>query len=255
MVSNCPVACTARYEMAGPTKQGVIMKHLATAVISGACLAVAFTAVQPAHAADQMIADYGSATPWYVEGLLGGAIPRDYDFTFQPAGPVGTYDPDGGFGFMVGVGKYFTENVRADVTAAFAWGTDGAVTLPGPVVVPHTGTIGAYTFLGNIYYEFTDVAPQITPWVGIGAGFTVFDYNNLGGAGFQYNDSDIAFTAAAHLGVDYAMTDKLDLTARYTLSWTGEHSVSATTAGPVPITADDQINNSFGIGLRYKFGN
>lgn len=204
-----------------------------------------------AYAADE-VAFVDPSNPWYVELRAGGPIPQDFDVT---GAVVGSYDPDPGFMIVGNVGKYFTPNIRADVGLSYVWGEDGNFVLAGGGgVVPHTGRVAAISIMANAYYEFADMAHGITPWVGAGVGATIFDYDNLGGAGFQYNDNDTAFTIAGHLGADYALSENVDLTGRYTLSWTSSHDVSATTAGPNPITIDDHINNTFTVGFRFKFG-
>lgn len=221
----------------------ILKNAIASAVAAGA-LGLAFSG--SANAADEVV--YNLSNPWYLEARIGGPLPRSYDFT---GAIVGTYDPDPGLMIAGNIGKYLTPNIRVDLGISHAWGNDGVVFAPGPV--PHTGRVSATTILGNAYYEFNDFS-GLTPWLGVGLGATIFDYNNLGGGAFFFNDSAAAFTAAFHAGVDYALSESIDLTGRYTLSWTGSHSISTTTAGPVPITVDDQINNIFTVGIRWKFG-
>lgn len=205
------------------------------------------------NAAPVLAADHNEAPLLYAEVHFGAPVFRDYDFTFDLGGPPGSYDPEEKFFINGAIGGYFRNNMRGDISITYAYGNNGAVTFPG-FVVPHTGSISATTILGNIYYEFPAMMGNAHPWIGAGAGVTIFNYNNLGGPGFQYNDSDTAGTVAAHLGVDVPLTEHIDVTGRYSLTWTGEHSVAATTVGPVPITVESQFNNIFMIGLRLKFG-
>jgi len=175
---------------------------------------------------------------------LGGPIPRQYDFsgTF-----TGSYDPDPSFFIAGGVGKYFLPNIRGDVTLSYGRGKDGVAYAPG--AVPHTGSISATSILANGYYIFNDVMPGVRPFVGAGAGVTIFNYDNLGGGPIFFNDSATAATVAAHVGIDYALTDMVDLTGRYSLTWTDSHSIS----NPVPLNSASHTNNIFTVGLRFKF--
>ena len=224
------------------------MKTIARILLSGGIMAGITGIVGAAQAAD-----HNDAPLLYFEAHLGAPVFRDYDFTFDLGGPPGTYDPKEKFFINGAFGGYFRNNMRADVSVTYAYGNNGLVTFPG-FTVPHMGSISATTILGNVYYEFPAMAANIYPFVGAGAGATIFNYNNLGGPGFQYNDSDAAVTLAAHLGADIPLTEHIDLTGRYSLTWTGEHSVSATTVGPVPITIDGHVNNIFMLGFRVKFG-
>lgn len=221
------------------------------AAITG-LFAAATLSAGSAFAADDVYSPmtYTDGLPYYVEVRLGGPLPHDYDFDF--GGPSWTYDPDAGFFFAGGVGKYFTPNVRADIMVSYSWGHDGTAYDPGGGPFPHTGKVSATSILANGYYEFAPMGPGITPFVGAGAGVTIFNYDNLGAA-FFYNDTAAAPTVAAHAGFDYPLTDMIDLTGRYTLSWTGSHSISNTTAGPRPTNMHSHVNNIFTVGLRVKF--
>ncbi len=191
-------------------------------------------------------------TPWYMELRFGGPLPKGYDTTITTFGVRGSYEPDPGFMFAVDVGKYLTPNVRAELDLSYAWGTDGTFVVPGPNV-PHTGSVGVFTAMANALYEF-DMGNRWTPFVGAGAGVSIFSYNDLGGAGYQINDTAAALSLAAHVGMDYALTEKIDLTGRYTLAWTDSHKVTATPAfGNVNHTVHSHINHIFTVGLRVKF--
>ena len=215
------------------------------AAITG-IFAAAIMSAGSAFAADDVYSPmtYADGLPYYLEVRLGGPLPRDYDFT---GSFTGAYDPDPGFFIAGGAGKYFMPNVRADIMVSYGRGHDGVAYAPGPV--PHTGSVSATSVLANGYYLFAPMGPGITPFVGAGAGVTFFHYNDLGG-GSYFNGTAAAPTVAGHVGLDYPLTDMVDLTGRYTLSWTGSHSV---TTGPNTLNAASHINNIFTVGLRVKF--
>lgn len=221
----------------------MIIKKLS--VVAG-LLATSWLTSGHANAADEI---YGAAAesgsnPFYLELRVGGPIPRKYDFS---GAFTGQYDPDPGFFIAGAVGKYFSPNFRGDITLSYGRGEDGVAYAPGPV--PHTGSVSATSILANGYYMFNDVVPMegVTPYVGAGAGVTIFNYDNLGG-GIFFNDSASAATVAAHVGIDYALTDMIDLTGRYSLTWTDDHSIS----NPVVLNSASHTNNIFTIGLRFK---
>jgi outer membrane protein W len=234
------------------------MKRASRLIAAIAFLATGTAMSGSAIAADNI--DLGvspTALPWYIELLAGGPIPRDYDATLFGTAPI-VYDPDPGFMISGAIGKYFTPNIRADLNVSYAWANDGAVSFVAAPAIsfPHTGRVTATTILGSVYYEFQDVMPNVTPWVGVGAGATIFNYSNLGATGgaFTFDDSDTAFTAAGHLGFDYAININIDFTARYSLTYTGSHNVTGQ-PGNVALAADSQVNNIFMAGFRFKFGN
>ncbi|MEM8877280.1 MAG: outer membrane beta-barrel protein [Pseudomonadota bacterium] len=192
---------------------------------------------------------------WYVELLAGGPIPNEYDSTVTGLGSI-EYDPDSAFGVVGLIGIQFNENWRADYSTSYATAGDGVATGPLIGVVPHSGDVDAWTFLWNVYYEFNDVFDiPLTPWVGAGIGFTVFDYNNLGAAvapAFVINDSDTAFTGAFHAGFDYELTPNVDLVGRYALILIDSHDVITTTG--LNVAADSTVENAFYGGVRIKLG-
>lgn len=194
---------------------------------------------------------------WYVELLAGGPLPNDYDSVLTGTtalGPV-EYDPDMGFGVVGLVGVQFDPNWRADISISYATAGDGIAT--GPAIAggaPHSGDVDAYTFLANVYYEFTQFTDlPITPWIGVGIGFTSFDYDNLGaiGGAFTINDSDTAFTGALHVGFDWELTPAVDLVGRYALILNDDHTVTGTD-GTI-ISADSTVDNALYGGIRIKF--
>lgn len=197
----------------------------------------------------------GSAAEFYIEGFLGGPIPREQRTDITGAGAA-TFTPGSGFALGGAVGVYLTPSIRADFAVLHGWNTGGSLTLdavPG-VAMPHAGRVSATFLTGNAYYEFLNDS-RWTPWVGAGAGAVVYSYDKAGvmGAPISYNGTATAFTVAGHLGVDFALTDRVDVTGRYSLSYTGPHSIQSTPPG-FKQTPRGGIDNSFLIGLRVKFG-
>ncbi|MCC0050489.1 MAG: outer membrane beta-barrel protein [Rhodobiaceae bacterium] len=201
------------------------------------------SAAPSVQAADYSMNDSGFWS-WYFEIAAGGAIPYGHDVTVN--GTPGEYEPDSGFGLAGAIGAYFQNNVRGEVAVSWFRGNDGVA-----LGFPHTGGLNVIDVLANVYYEFPEWGgSQFTPWVGAGLGFVVFDYDNLG-AGFFFNDSDVAIAGALHAGFDYAISDRVDLTGRYTLAIHGSHDV---TSGANTASADSSVEHAFMGGIRVKMG-
>jgi outer membrane protein W len=201
----------------------------------------------------------GSATAQelnlYFEGFVGGPIPQDYEATLGGGFGEAEWDPDVGLMFGGAVGTYVTDAVRAEISYSYSWAEDGQVTLAsGGAPIPHSGSVNVHTLMASGFYEFYlgDDGGPFTPWVGAGLGLTIYDYDNLGATGgaFVYDGSDTAFTGALHAGFDIALSDRIDLTGRYSLAFIDGHDVGSTPAG-VPLSADSVVENVFLIGLRF----
>ena len=192
---------------------------------------------------------------WYVELVAGGPLPNDYDVVLS-GGPnaAAVYDPDSGFGIAAALGVYLNEDWRAEIAYTYATAGDGSLSGFGA----HVGDVDAHTVLFNAYYEFDELAGiPLTPWVGAGLGFITYDYSGLGlspalGGTFVINDSDTAFAGALHVGFDYAITENLDLTARYTALFVGDHDVIASN-GTTLVSVDGTVENALFGGIKYKF--
>lgn len=219
------------------------------------CAAAALFAAFGLTAGAAGAADYttapGSSGYWYVEGLLGGALPTDRDITVNAA--PGTYDPSGGFTGAVAIGRTFNNNVRVELGGSWTQANDGTVTLP-PVVFPHGGDINVYTLMLNGLVSF-DIGSVVRPFVGLGLGFAIYDMDNFGAVGgaFIFNDSDTVAAGALHLGLDIPLSDNIILTGRYAMVLTGDANFTATD-GINTASKPSDIDNVFLAGVRIPFG-
>lgn len=178
--------------------------------------------------------------------------PADIDGELAGGGDL-DYDPDIGLVFGAGVGTYFTENIRGDITYTYLWFEDDDAQTPGgPFGL--RGEVMAPTFLANAYYEFDFDQGEdgITPWVGAGLGFTVIDYDNLGGPNATFDESETVFTGALHLGADIPLGDSVNLGGRFSLAYVDGHSVTDTTGAIATINIDSAISAVFLIALRFN---
>lgn len=205
----------------------------------------------PVMAADAAVGNYEvGSRAWYMEIRAGAPIPVDHGFTSVATG-AGEYKPSSGFHVGVDIGKYITDNWRAELDISWNRGSKGNARLGGGPNIPHSGSVNTYSFLGNLLYAFETNSP-LKPYIGAGLGLTVFDYNNLGATGgaFTINDSGTVFTAAFHSGLDYRMSDRMTLTSRYTIAWVDGDTYGTTVPG-LTVTTSSEVEHILGIGLRF----
>ena len=126
-------------------------------------------------AGSAIAADYtaGPSGHWYVEGLVGGALPLKRDVTVN--GAPGTYKPQGGFTGAATVGHTFGDNLRVELAGSWTRANKGTVVLAG-TPFPHAGSIDVYTLMVNGLVSF-DIGSVVRPFVGVGAGFVDVTYN------------------------------------------------------------------------------
>jgi len=185
---------------------------------------------------------------WYIEGLVGVPLTRDYEVTI--GGVPARYEPDRGFYGSIAVGRQFHPNWRADIAFTWAHGEKGNVNIvPGP----RTGDIDVYGVAANVYYTFA-WTHWIKPFVGAGVGFASFKVRNLGlvGGAFVINDSDSSIAGLLHAGLDVPVAANLTLTARYTAAFTEDLSFASVPPGNTA-TRKSTVDHIIAFGGRYAF--
>ncbi len=221
-------------------------KLMSALTVAGSILAAA-----PALAADAAVGNYevGSRS-WYAEIRAGAPIPVDHGFNSPATGP-GQYKPSSGFHVGVDVGKYITDNWRAELGLYWNRGSKGSARLGGGAPIPHSGSVNTYTFMGNLLYAFHTGSP-LRPYVGAGLGFTHFDFNGLGATGgaFTITGSKTVMTAALHTGLDYKLSERTTLTSRYTLGWVDGGGYATTIPG-LTVTTSSEVEHILGVGIRF----
>ncbi|MCB1435680.1 MAG: outer membrane beta-barrel protein [Rhodobiaceae bacterium] len=205
-------------------------------------------------AGSAIAADYtaGPSGHWYVEGLVGGALPLKRDVTVN--GAPGTYKPQGGFTGAATVGHTFGDNLRVELAGSWTRANKGTVVLAG-TPFPHAGSIDVYTLMVNGLVSF-DIGSVVRPFVGVGAGFAVFNMNNFGASpgAFAFNDSDTVAAGALHAGLDVPLGDSgVTFTGRYSLVATGQANFTATD-GINTSTKPSGVDHVFLAGVRVPLG-
>jgi len=218
------------------------MKHVLAAVMAvGVWLG--------ATPADAFMLDFDR---WYVEARGGIGLPPRPEANVRGAGPFfnGEYKEDNGFAAAAAVGAYFAPNTRAEIEFGWTHGEDGEFKInAGAAPVPHTGDVSVYSGLINVFHEINIPNERWRPFVGIGLGLAVFDFDDLGGAGFQTNDTGITFNGALHVGVDVPINETFIFTTRLTAGVTTAQDFDANVAG-VNVQKESQFYGFFSAGIR-----
>ena len=188
---------------------------------------------------------------WYIEGLVGIPLQKDYDINLGGAG--GVYEPDTGFYAQVAVGRYFAPNWRGEIYFAWARAKDGSVTFNGGGTFPQSGRTDVYSAGVNLFYTWA-WTQWLKPYVGAGVGFAHFDVQRVGfpGGAFVIDGSDTTIVGLLHAGLDIPMSQQFTLTGRYTAAFTPEVSFGSIPAG-VTRTRDSTIDHLFSVGGRWNF--
>jgi len=121
-----------------------------------------------------------------------------------------------------------------------------------------------YGIMLNGYYDFNDLVPMVTPYVGVGAGYQFANEQGLkaygpGGSFTAGDQTEGSFAAQAILGVAMPLTavPGLDLTAEYRfMALIGDRSYSGVdgTGAPASVKLGNDYNHTLLIGVRYAFG-
>ena len=128
---------------------------------------------------------------------------------------------------------------------------------PGPFV-DGNGDVDVLGFSINGIYDFKPYISTLIPYIGAGAGVIYAEANDVESTGRSIlNESAVAPTALAMLGVGYNPDDSVTLTVGYRFQWVGVLDGSHIRTGGTEISADtdnDQIFiHSFTVGLRFNF--
>lgn len=190
------------------------------------------------------------ATPmnWYVETMLGGPLPLKQEFKSSAFGNNNYYDPEIGIGGWLSVGKHISPRIRAQLDASWVRGFDGEKKI-GAMKFDYDGKDDIYILMLSAYYSLDKWGP-IQPFVGAGAGIARYDITENGGP-FVTDHHDSALALAGHFGFDYALSDRISWTSRYTLGWIGEAKFPTVLPGDAIIKESD-FEHMFLTGLRFE---
>lgn len=192
------------------------------------------------------IPEYSS---WYLRGDL--ALPFSQSADLSQAGvPFSSEKIGKTRGLGVGVGYYFHDTIRGDVTLDYRRDTDvsgitGAAT--------HTADFSNTVVLANLYYDMLG-REGFAPYLGVGLGFS---YNQTDGrtitpGGVQTGgDDNTSFAFAAMAGFSYRLQDNWLLDAGYRYLYLGDAHTSIGVA-PGALDIDGIEAHELRIGMRYE---
>jgi len=188
-----------------------------------------------------------------------------------PAGPgfrTGQSEFSLGFGGVISLGYGFGNGVRAEIEGNYRQNDVDSVSGFTATGAPRTsgGTARSYGVMANALFDF-DMGPgaYFHPYIGIGAGYVVHDYDNVfvrnAGSVTSIDGNDGQFAYQAILGAAFPLpqiTPGLALTAEYRFMGTMSPELDATRNVGGAITRGkaevDNFNHSLFVGLRYAFG-
>ncbi|MCT4654565.1 MAG: porin family protein [Cohaesibacter sp.] len=226
---------------------------------------VAFAADLPAPPVieyePETLVELGSS--WYLRGDLGYAVYSTPETSWQD--PVNGHRPfikdeiDNGWVIGAGVGYYFNQHLRADVTVDYRhdFKYKGAVVCGG-VCSYESNDFSAWTLMLNGYYDF-GTWNSITPYVGAGIGLaylTAKDYKPGSPADQPFQDgskTNFAWNLMAGAAIDLEEGWKID--TNYRFMSLGDAETASTYGNGVssvnPVKYKDLYAHEFRVGLRY----
>jgi opacity protein-like surface antigen len=255
------------------------MTSIRRAVLTGAALiagAFSATAADLGNGRGGSLKDYGytpqmatsPAASWYVRFDVGHArfddpiMVEDGRFDLTNTAIDETWTLGGG------IGMYFSNKWRGDITVSHLFDTDARGTLQAGSSINGERRFGfdSTVVLANIYYDF-DRGGRINPYLGLGLGVahnrtkTGSVSDACGCTGTIESGDERHVAAAAMAGVSIALRDRLHFDAGYRFLYLGEVATgpirATTTALPVTtyVSNDPTVENihahEFRVGLRY----
>lgn len=187
--------------------------------------------------------------------------------------------PSGGFnasfsvGFVgvISVGYGFGNGLRLELEGNYRQNEVDQVAATG-FSGSSGGTARTYGVMANVLYDFGATSRWVVqPYLGLGAGYAVHDYDNVSLRGrttagttvpqFRIDDSDgrFAYQAILGLGLPISSVPGLALTAEYRFFGMLSPEFSATATNALGVTRRtnvevDAFNHSLLLGVRYNFG-
>ena len=181
----------------------------------------------------------------YVSIGAGANLMQNEDFTV--AGRTSSLSLKAGPVVVVGVGWGFGNGFRAELEGNFRSNFPRSVNNGVGNAVLVSGREQKYGAMLNALYDF-DVAPWVSPYLGVGAGYTAV---RLAGTGPGTTEGSFAYQGIAGAAFPIGGAPGLAFTAEYRFfGLAGNRSFGPSTSGPTP----NDYNHSVLIGLRYAFG-
>ncbi len=191
---------------------------------------------------------------WYV-GLEGGGVwVDDLDGVRfsdpNPAGPPVTATPgtaqfETGWAALGTVGYAYRGPFRVELEGGYR---------DNDLDPSALGSLTEWSAMLNVLYDIS-LTDRLALSLGVGAGG---DHFNLEVPGFSFDEGDWQFAYQGIAGLNYMLTDRLDIFASYRYFRVNEPEISGPAnippAGTISYEFDDAVKHTATIGLRYHFG-
>lgn len=185
-------------------------------------------------------------------------------FGFQGAATVATDFSNGsgseliasnGTAFMFALGRLNGNNLRTEAELSFRSNDVTSFRTPG-MEFDFDGQLQAFSGMANAYWEFSNFpSDRIRPYIGAGVGFTSVTTtlsDTLGGSLLNSdNNSDSSFAYQWMAGLNFSVSDNLDLFGEYRFHDMESFQIRSLETG---LAGDYGYSaSSVGMGLRWKF--
>lgn len=203
----------------------------------------------------------------YVSAFIGGNFLRDIvtntDYSTNTSTYRETYRQKPGVSFRAAIGTQVRENIRGEFEFGVHTSNQGAIMelANGTTLTQYggKGEITTYTGLLNIWadLDIPNNTTGLTPYVGGGVGLAVVD-TKLVYTGFPTygpQDRSVEFAGQVGTGVNWALSEKVDVGVGYRLNFINSPTTSQVTTGGGEVSTYDfesLFSHSVGISLKVK---
>ena len=156
-----------------------------------------------------------------------------------------------GIAALGAVGWGFGNGLRAELEFDYRWNKFDSVS--GAFSGSVAGSEQKFGPMVNVYYDFVDLAPGFTPYVGLGAGYQwSHDKGILGSTSASDTRGAVAYQAILGAAIPIDAVPGLAITAEYRfMGLAGDRTFRS---GGFSTKLDHDLNHSVLLGVRYAFG-
>jgi outer membrane protein OmpA-like peptidoglycan-associated protein len=191
------------------------------------------------------LAEAQQTSGFYVGGAIGYNLLRDSDISGPGIG--NNVEWDGSWAGLGSFGYGFGNGFRVEGEIGYRTNDVDNVSGGGPA----TGKSNAWSFMGNVLYDF-NTGTALTPYIGVGLGGASVRFDDTGTfSGTRVDDSDMVFAYQGIAGLAYAFAPQLKLTLDYRYFGTSDPSFATNTNVGVD---SEYRTHTVMLGLRYEFG-
>ncbi len=172
----------------------------------------------------------------------------DYDTGFYVGGAVGVKLSSFRFEFELGYSQVDADTLEVTNDAGIGVAL-GLGSLTG-LTISLDGDVNTLSYMVNAYYEFENKT-NFTPFVGFGIGAATVDYNDIKTSGvLLVDDSDTVFAYKIGGGLDYKISESLNLIGNYYYLATNDLEFTDSTSAKFE---SEYSSHNVNFGIRYFF--